>query len=603
LISLLVCFGVPAWGETLEWQHGLSYFGDFKYPRGFAHFDYVNPDAPKGGVLVRPAATFDNFTPFIAKGMPAPGGGVIGQVSLYDPLMWPSGDEVGVFYGVLADEMAVSQDSTQIRMRLRAEARWHDGVPVTARDIKFTFEHIKANAFPGVKAAYLSLEKIDVVDEREVLFTYAYPVNLNAMMALGKVAMMPEHYWRERDSSKTTIEPPLSSGPYRIGDFEIGKYVEFERVEDYWGRDIGVNRGRHNFDVLRYEVYRDATVVREAFRKGLLDYFDEPSAAQWVSGYGSEHLEAGALIRDHHEFRQYVGVVSALAFNLSKERFQDARVREALSLAFDFDWMNRVLDFGVYQKPNSFFHESFLAATGLPSAAELELLEPYRDQLPERVFAEPPFGESAATSLSRRERLLRAQVLLNESGWRLQDGVRVNAVGEPLEVQFLINTLTGKRVLLPYVAELERLGIRSRIRLVENAQYVNLRRKNEGDAVMGSLAISFPPNQELPAYLASTSFGTANFAKLASPIVDALVEEVLNAETREDLIAASHALDRVLYWQFYFIPLRVLEPNRVVLWDKFGRPHRDALNRTAFPDAWWWDEQKARRVEIALGAK
>ena len=229
------------------------------------------------------------------------------------------------------------------------------------------------------------------------------------MMALGKVAMMPEHYWRDRDSSKTSIEPPLSSGPYRVGKFEMGKYIEFERVPDYWGRHIGLHRGRHNLDIMRYEVYRDATVQREALLKGLLDVFYEPSAAQWAKGYDLARERSSMLIQQKQEFSQYNGIVSALAFNLTKARFQDVRVREALTLAFDFDWMNRVLDYNVYEKPESYFHGSFLAATGLPSVDELELLEPFRDRLPPRVFIQPPFKESPIERLNSRESLIRAQ--------------------------------------------------------------------------------------------------------------------------------------------------------------------------------------------------
>ena len=591
----------PAPAEAHRWQHGLSYFGTFKYPPDFEHLDNVNPDAPVGGRLVAATGTFDNFTPFIAKGIGAPGVLVVGQMTLYDSLLWSSDDEVGVFYGNLAEKIAVSDDATQVRMRLREEAHWHDGVPITARDIKFSFEHIKATAFSGLKAAYASIKQIDIVDAREVLFTYHYPVNLNTMMALGKVAMLPEHYWRDRDSSKTTIEPPLSSGPYRVGRFELGQFIEFERVPDYWGYAIGLHRGRHNIEVLRYDVYRDATVTREALRKGVLDFYYEPSASQWVTGYDLGERKAGLLVQDYHNLQQYVGVSSALAFNLTQERFQDVRVREALSLAFDLDWMNRVLNYDAYQKPGSYFHGTFLAATGLPSATELEILEPYRAELPERVFTEPPFGASSLAQLTNRERLIRARALLGEAGWSFQDGKLVDDAGNAFEIEFLIAEGGGKRNLLPYVGQLARLGIDGRIRLVETAQYINRRRNNESDAVFGSLAVSFPPSQELPAYLDSGSFGVANFARLSAPIVDDLVEKILAARTRADLAAACHALDRVLFWEFYFIPVRVLEPYRVVFWNKFGQPEIEGQYRAGFPDTWWWDEAKAARVSAMLG--
>lgn len=607
LIQLLLCsclLAAEARGEPAAPQcgHGLSFFGDFKYPPGFKHFDYVNPDAPKGGKLVRAIGySFNSFTPFIPKGMAAPGLGVIGESTLYDSLMVASGDEVGVFYGNLAECISVSDDVTKVRMRLRKKARWHDGVPVTARDVKFTFEHIRDNAFGGVKAAYLSLKQVDAVNDQEVLFTYHYPVNLSAMMALGRVAILPEHYWRERDITKTTLEPPLSSGPYRIGRFKIGRFIEFERVADYWGKDLGLHRGQHNIDVLRYEVYRDATVQREALRKGLLDVRIEGSAAQWATGYNLAGRNTGLLVQERHRFRQYMGVVAALGFNLTRERFKDVRVREALTLAFDFDWMNTVFNYGANEKPQSYFHGTFLAATGLPSDDELELLEPFREQLPARVFTEPPFSGSSTAKLNSRDALLRAQSLLAEAGWVFRDGSLVNANGEVFEIEFLINF--SSRTLLPYIERLKRLGILGRIRLVEDAQFINLRRNNKGDAVFGSLASAMPPAAEIPAYLHSKSLGASNFARLSSPIVDNLVGQLLSARDRRSLVAASRALDRVLYWQFYFIPVAVLEANRVMLWNKFGKPDVLSRDNAGFPYTWWWDPAKAARVAHAQGKR
>ncbi len=603
LTLLIGCtFGLDAAADLAEAEcrHGVSYFGEFKYPEGFAHFDYVNPDAPKGGILVRSiGASFNNFTPFIAKGVSAPGIGVIGEQIAYDSLMRPSDDEMGVFYGNLAECIAVNDDVTEVRMLLRDEARWHDGMPVTATDVKFTFEHIRDHAFPGVKAAYAPIEAIVVLDDRNVLFRYRWPMNLNAVTALGKVAILPEHYWRDRDNSVTTIEAPLSSGPYRVGRFELGKFIEFWRVPDYWARDLGFTTGQHNLDVIRYDVYRDATVQREALRKGLIDVFVEGSAAQWATGYDLPVRDRGLLELHIHDYHEYMGIIRALAFNLTEQRFKDVRVREALTLAFDFDWMNKVLDYGAYEKPQSFFHGTFLNAVGLPTAAELELLEPFRGKLPERVFTEPPFAASATGRLRGRQAMLRAQSLLADAGWRLDRGALVNDAGEVFEIEFLV--ASPARELLPYIARLQRLGIDARIRLLEIAQYINMRRRNKGDAVFGSLATAMPPNQEVAAYYASQSHGNANFARLASPAVDALVARVLSAPDRDALVAASRALDRVLYWGFYFIPVRAVEGQRLVMWNKFGRPETLALSG-GFPETWWWDPQRAARVEQVLAA-
>ena len=579
-------------------KHGISFFGDFKYPPGFAHFDYVNPDAPKGGTLVRAlGAGFNNFTPFIAKGVSVPGITVIGEQIVYDSLMRPSSDEVGVFYGNLAECIAVNDDVTEVRMVLRPEARWHDGAPVTATDVKFTFEHIRDHAFPGVKAAFAPIEEVVVLDERDVLFRYRFPMNLNAVTALGKVAILPEHYWRGRDNSATTIEAPLSSGPYRVGRFELGKFIEFERVADYWGRDFGFAKGRHNVGVMRFEVFRDATVQREALRKGLIDVYVEGNAAQWATGYDLPAREQGLLELRIHDYFEYMGIIRALAFNLTKPRFQDVRVREALALAFDFEWINDVLNYGAYERPEGYFHGTFLNAEGLPTPAELKLLAPFREQLPERVFTEPPFDASATAGLSGRRALTRAQALLAEAGWTQRNGRLVDEAGVAFEIEFLV--AGPARELMPYVARLEQLGIESRIRVLEAAQYMNMRRQNKGDAVFGSLATAMPPNQEVAAYYASQSHGNANFARLASPVVDALVARILSATDRESLVATSRALDRVLYWQFYFIPVRAVEGQRVVLWSKFGRPETLALDG-GFPETWWWDEERATRVERAL---
>ncbi|MDA0994315.1 MAG: extracellular solute-binding protein [Proteobacteria bacterium] len=583
--------------DERHWQHGLSFYGGFKYPPGFAHFDYVNPNAPKGGRLVRAIGySFNSFTPYINKGLTAPGLDAIIEPTLYDSLLRPSGDEIGVYYGSLAGEIAVSDDFTTVWMRMRPEARWHDGVPVSARDVQFTFEHIRDHGI-AFNAAYASLKQVEAISEREVRFTYHYPVNLNGIMALGKVNILPEHYWRERDITETTTEPPLTSGPYRIGKFELGKFIEFERVDDYWGKDIGLHKGSFNIDVLRYEVYRDATVQREAFRKGLLDTFNEPSAALWVTGYDTN---SGLLVQVQHTYQHYIGILSALAFNLTQDRFQDVRVREALYLAFDFDWMNDTFDYGVYEKPQSFFHGTFMAATGLPSEDELVLLEPFRDDLPPRVFDQAPFAGSAIARMSRREALVRAQGLLAEAGWEFRNGGLKNAAGEPLEIEFLVPASGQQRARLAYVEQLKRLGISAHVRLVESAQYVSLLRAKKADAVAGSLAISMPPNQEVPAYLSSQSRGPANFAHLSSPIVDALIVQLLTASTREELMTAGRALDRVLFWQFYFIPHRLVDGQRIVMWNKFAKPAIQSLDMGGFPATWWWDPAKAEQVNRNL---
>lgn len=588
--------------ERATFRHGVSYFGDFKYPRGFRHFDYANPDAPKGGSLARStAANFNSFTPLLNKGVGQPGGGVISEHFLYDSLFWPSDDEVGVYYGSLAREIAHADDYRWAFIRLRDEARWHDGVPVTARDIQYTFEHIFDYSWPGVKVAFRAIEAIEIVSEKEVLFRFADGVNANTLIALAKVPIMPAHWWKDRDASKTTLEVPLGSGPYRLASFEQRRHVTYERVPDYWGRDLGVHRGRHNFDTVRFDYYRDATVAREAFRKGLLDIRDEDSARFWRTGYDIPAREKGLLKLEHQRYQLYIGLTNSIGFNTRRERFQDPRVREALTLAFDYEWYNRVLNFDFFERPMSFFGKTYLAAVGVPSARELQLLEPFRDELPPRLFTEP-FSYRTSTGAGRdREALARALQLFREAGWDVVDGVMRNAAGEPFELEFLIQNASTQQILLSYIDQLKRLGVDARIRLVEPAQNANLRRDFRYDAAFRGFPISFPPSRELVAYFASYGGAYANIAGIRSKAVDALVLAALKAQTRDELIAATRALDRVLLWSYYLIPIQQIVGPRRVFWDKFGRSEIEAPYRTSFPGAWWEDPVKAARVSEALG--
>jgi microcin C transport system substrate-binding protein len=583
-----------------HWQHGLSIYGEFKYPPGFQHFDTVNPDAPSGGRLVRSLGySFNNFTPIIDNGLLAPGSDTIAEPILYDSLLKLSADELGVSYGSLAEFIAVSDDMTEVRMKLRPQARWHDGVAVTALDVKFTFEHIRDNGSAGLKMVFLPIKQVEVISDKEVHFKYRHAVNLTEMMMLGKMPILPEHYWRERDITKTTTEPPLTSGPYRVGRFELGKFIEFERVADYWGQDIGPHRGSFNLDVLRFDVYRDGTVAREALHKGLIDAYREFDAAQWMTGYERQDL----LVKEQYDIKQFTGLSYVLAFNLNMPRFQDVRVREALSLAYNFDWTNNVIDYGVYPKPTSFFHGSVLAATDLPSPSELALLEPFRDQLPAAVFTEPPWTRYSTSKLSPRSALARAQGLLTEAGWRHQDGSLVDASGNQFEIEFLITSAASQRSLFPYIAQLKRLGIEAHLRMVEAAQYTNLRRRGKAHAVIGRLIAAMPPSLEVRAYFSSKNKGPTNPAHVNSPVVDALIDSLLGAANRSELTTAGRALDRVLYWQFYFIPLQPLDGPRTVIWDKFDKPDgqtQDTGGFGGFPVSWSWNPEKAARVTQVL---
>ena len=588
-----------------SFSHGVSNFVALKYPEGFPHFDYVNPDAPKGGTLVLPTAqNFDSFTPIIGKGIRPPGAHVIELAMLYDPLFWPSDDEPGSFYGNLVESVALADDFSWAIFRLRPEARWHDGVPVTARDVKFTFDWIAEDGAGGVRQAFGFIEGSEILGEREIRFRFRNVSGLSAnnVIVMAKWPIVPEHYWRQRDRTKTTLEPPLGSGPYRVAEFRPGRYIRYERVPGYWGRHLGIHRGRHNFDSVRYEVYRDATIAREALRKGLLDFRVEADPRYWANGYDIPARENGWLVLRRHTRMSYVGLARALAFNTRQAKLADRRVRRALTMAFDYEWGNRALNHGLYERPMSYFPGSYLAATGAPTEAERRLLAPFRASLPARLFTDAFDLPRSDGFGSNRDALLAALGAFAEAGWHVRDGALRDTRGRRFSLRFVIRRPDERRTLLPYVRRLERLGIGWTIRLVETSQYVNILNEGEFDVVFGLFGAAITPEFGLRGRLhsASASSPLTNAPGIAHPAVDKLLEEVLGARSLDDLTTAAHALDRVLLWNYYYVPLVGMSGPRVVYWDKFGRPAEDPPFRTGFPDAWWWDEGKARRVVRGL---
>ena len=593
-------------------EHGVSYFGEFKYPPDFAHFDYVNPYAPKGGTLVLESSV--NWRSFNPEGVhtDAPGSGmfVTSGPMLYDGLFTPADDELGAFYGNLAEAVMVADDFTWARIRLRPEARWHDGTPVTARDVVFTFAYLRdeletpRRTRDNFQSAFAVIESIEVHNDHALTFRFRASGSLNAgvVITLGKMAILPEHYWRERDITQPTLTPPLGSGPYRVSDFATSGFILYERVPDYWGQHLAVHRGRHNFDRIRYDYYRDATVAREAFRKGLIDYRQETDPRYWHDGYNIPARAKGWIVTRRHNFSTYVGLTRCFVLNLRRENLKDVRVREALTLAFDYDWYDRVITQGFYTRPESYFPHTSFAAVGLPDAAEVALLAPFRDRLPERVFTQPiAFTRSDGVGRNRQV-LLRARELLSESGWTVRNGILANARGEPFELSFLIRSAAEQRLVTPYVDQLHRLGFRTRVRLLESAQYINKIKAFDYDILLHGVGIGQPPTLELVAYFHSRNAGLplgSNRSGIQHAAVDEMVMRVLNARSKAELIAAQRALDRILLWNFYQIPIIAIEGPHVLYWDKFGRPPIDAEFRTGFPETWWYDEARAARISLS----
>ena len=592
----------PSTAQDIEYQHGISLLHELKYGAHFEHFEYANPDAPKGGRLVLSTTTnIANFSGQSASKVPNAAG--LGQT--FDRLMVRTGDEISGLYGWLADGVALSADRKSLHIRLHANARWHDGTPITTRDVKFSFDEVFATVFGRV---YFEpwLEAVDVIGPRELVFHHRSVFTNSNLIAMTWFRIRPAHYWAQRDPRTATLTPPLASGPYRVAEFDRG-FVRFERVEDYWGRDIPINKGRFNFDEIRYDVYRDATVARESLRKGLFDVYFEGDIRHWASSYDVPAVRTGRLLQDTRKVRKFIGPRFAIALNTDHEKLRDVRVREALTLGMDFEWQNRVFQHGSERRATSYFANSAFAATGLPSPAELKLLEPFRGEIPERVFTEPfrlPVSSSVGLD---RSALDRARSLFAKAGWQVRDGKLQNSAGEPFELEILTQQPDNQRILLPYVDALKLLGVNVRLRVLDNVATVNFLRKRRFEAYVRSHEILNPPIGELHSYFASATadmVGGNNLAGIRDPVVDALIEKAAQGESFDAMVAACRALDRVLLWGFYHVTLGAAQEERFLYWDKFGRPeHEDVaqfeyLTQSSLRviDSWWFDADKARRL-------
>jgi microcin C transport system substrate-binding protein len=602
-LAFLLCAS-PALAEDPAWRHGLAMLGEPKYPAGFAHFDYVNPSAPQGG-LVRFGAqgTFDNFNLFVA--------GIKGELEngtalVYDTLMEPAGDEVATKYGLLAEAVRHPDDFSSVTYRLRGEARWHDGRPVTPADVIFSFNTLRTNS-PAYAFYYRNVTKAEATGEREITFSFSEAGNRELPQIVGQIPVLPKHWWeaagpdgRPRDPTQTTLETPLGSGPYRLKSFETGRTAVYERVPDYWGRDLNVNRGRNNFGELRYEYYRDAAVLLEAFKGDRLDWRTENVARNWVTGYEIPALKEGRIVKQEFE-RRSTGVMQAFAFNLRRPKFQDERVRRAFNLALDFEDINRTLFYGRYHRVNSYFFGTELASSGLPQGQELAILEPLRDKVPAAVFttayANPVNGNPEAVRNNLRE----AVRLMAEAGYELRGRQLVSkATGEPLSVEFLGADASTERYVLPYKQALERIGVTSTLRIVDAAQYTNRLRSFDFDITTTVWPESLSPGNEQRDFWGSAAAdrpGSRNVLGIKDPAIDALIDRVIFAKDRPELVAATRALDRVLLAHNYVVPQWSPRVLRTVRWNRFGKPDRmPDYGSPAFPAIWWHDEALAAKT-------
>ncbi|MGD9763637.1 MAG: extracellular solute-binding protein [Candidatus Binatia bacterium] len=575
--------------------HGIAMHGDLKYGPGFTHFDYVNPDAPKGGELrLYGLGTFDSFNPFIIKGNPADG-----ITRIYDTLLTASADEPFSEYGLLAETVETPADRSWVKFTLRKEARWQDGKPVTADDVLWTFETLRTKGQPYYRAYYGNVAGGEKLDDRTVKFTFKPGENRELPLILGQLPVLPKHYWQGKDFEATTLEPPLGSGPYKLDQFEAGRWHTYRRVPDYWGKDLPVNRGQHNFDVIRYDYYRDMTVALEALKAGAYDFRLEASSKDWATAYDGSAVEQGWLRKEEAKHDRPAGM-QGYAFNLRRPLFQDRRVRQALGYAFDFEWANRTLFYGQYTRTRSYFDNSELAANGVPAGLELQALEPYRDRLPSEVFTteyQPPATDGSG---NLRDNLRKAVELLKAAGWSVDPKSKklVNAEGKLFEFEFLLVDPAYERITLPFAKNLERLGITARVRTVDPAQYRKRVDNFDFDVVMQVWPQSQSPGNEQRAFWTSAYAnqpGSLNVLGLADPVIDGLVDGVIAAPDRASLVARTQALDRALQWGFYVVPNWHIAYDRLAYWNKFGRPSTIPAQGVQL-ETWWWDPTKAAQL-------
>lgn len=586
-----------------EPRHGLSVFGDLKYPAGFKHFDYVDPNAPKGGRLAHlgPSAslTFDSFNQFILKGVPAQGLGL-----LYDSLMTPAADEANALYGLVAETADVAADGLSVTFKLREAARFSDGSPVTADDCVFSFDILKSKGHPAFGLMLRDVVKAEALDKLTVRYTFQGTLVRDLPQAVAGLAILPRAYYATQPFEETTYKVPVASGPYTIGEHRAGAFVLYKRRPDYWARDLNVNRGRWNFDEIRYEYFAERAAALEALLAGQYDLREEFTARDWATAYEVASVRDGRVKREVLPDATPSGAQGWFP-NLRREKFQDVRVRRALNLAFDYEWTNKTLFYGSYRRTESYFENSDMKAVGPPSPDELKLLEPFRDKLPAEVFAEPAKQPVSDGSGSDRRLLREAQRLLAEAGWKIDPKAGsqpriTNAKGETLDVEFLINEPSFERILGPYIKNLQAIGINASIRRVDSAQYERRVKTYDFDIVTSRFTMSLTPGIELRSFWSSEAAsleGSRNLSGIKNPVIDALIDHVVNAKSRGELVAATRAIDRVLRAGHYWVPHWSKASHWVAYWDKFGRPPTKPKYDRGIIDTWWFDADKAAKLK------
>ncbi len=589
----LLLFAAPAEAEP---RHGMSTFGDLKYGSDFTQFDYVNVNAPVGGtVRLRDLGSFDNLNPFILKGIRLRGMGAVAMFLPFESLMTGTADEPDSLYGLIAESVDVGPGKAWVTFKLRPEARWHDGSPITVDDVIYSFNILKEQGRPSYRIQYADIASVEAVGADSVTFTFTEDSIKRDLPAVAAgMPILSKDYYETVEFDKTTFDPPMGSGPYRIKSADPGRSIVYERVREYWGWHLPVNRGRYNFGEIRFDFYRDRTVAFEAFKAGDYDFREEFTSKTWATGYDFPAVADGRVIKvripdQSPANRQWFVLNTRLA------KLSDPRVRQAVGLTFDFEWTNENLFYGIYDRLNSIYQNTPMAAQSPPNEAEIALLEPHRDNLPAGLFEGVMTQLATDGSGNIRESLRTATRLLEDAGWTVEDGELRNQAGERLELEFLLISPSFERIIAPMVTNLERLGIAARIRIVDSAQYANRLQSFDFDITTIAFGTPMTPGigeRNFWGSAAAAAEGSINYGGIADPVIDDLLEHLAAATDRTSLTVAARAIDRVLMWNHYLIPQWFRSDHTVAYWAIFGRPDNPPPFALGFLDTWWIDEAK-----------
>ena len=575
--------------------HAIAMHGEPKYPDSFQYVDYANPDAPKGGkIILSSTGSYDSFNPFILKGTAAAGIG-----NLYETLTTGSSDEAFTEYGLIAETIEWPDDRSWVAFTIREEAVWHDGKKISPEDVIWTFNTLMEKGHPFYKYYYGDVVEVIQENDNKVRFNFKGNTNLELPLIVGQLPVLPKHYWTNKNFEETSMDIPIGSGPYKIKNFDAGRTITYELDSDYWGKNIPIKKGTENFGVIQYEYYKDRSIEREAFKSGDIDLFSENTSKDWATSYDTPAVQNGLIKKELIEHQNPQGM-QGFAFNTRKEIFEDKRVREALSYAFDFEWTNKNLFYNAYKRTNSFFENSELASSGVPSGGELDLLNDYRELLPQKLFQEEYNPPKTDGSGFMRKELQEATKLLQDAGWELQEGKLINKKsGSKFEFELLLVSPAFERIVLPFKDNLAKLGIDVSVRTIDSAQYQNRLDGFDFDMIVSTFSQSLSPGNEQRNFWGSDAAktnGSRNIIGISNEVIDSLIEKVISAKDREDLIMTTRALDRVLLWNHYVIPQWHISAYRTLYWDIFDKPSVRPKYSLG-TNTWWVVADKASTID------